>query len=52
MKMIVMSQGVETRTTLGFEFYFYLFIFLVFFFFFFSFAVPRALQDLNSPTRG
>ena len=34
MKMIVMSQGVETRTTLGFEFYFYLFIFRVFFFFF------------------
>ena len=32
--MIVMSQGVETRTTLGFEFYFYLFIFRVFFFFF------------------
>ena len=33
--MIVMSQGVETRTALGFEFYFYLFIFCVFFFFFF-----------------
>ena len=48
--MIVMSQGVETRTALGFEFYFYLFIFCGVFFFFF--AVPRALQDLSSPTRG
>ena len=50
--MIVMSQGVENRTALGFDIYFFLFIFCVVFFFFFFFLLCRVACRISVPLPG